>query len=145
MLDHLGQFNLKKIYVYDILLDPRSSQKIGSVRPSVLPSVLLSRHFFGIVSLFFSEIWHGDRILCEVVRDRAGFSGNIFLLPKLGKFAQNGPKTGFFNLLENLVINVYWIWSIMKIYIIYWVPAEIPYLGKFLFLRYGPKYSQPIR
>ena len=56
-----------------------------------------------------------------------------------------GQKLGFFHLLENLVINFYWIWSIMKIYIICCVPAQIPYLGKFLFLRYGPKCSQPIR
>ena len=33
----------------------------------------------------------------------------------------------------------------MKIYIICCVPAQIPYLWKFLFLRYGPKCSQPIR
>ena len=31
----------------------------------------------------------------------------------------------------------------MKTYIICCVPAQIPYLGKFLFLRYGPKCSQP--
>ena len=30
-------------------------------------------------------------------------------------------------------------------YIIYYVPAQIPYLGKFWFLRYGQKCSQPIR
>ena len=33
----------------------------------------------------------------------------------------------------------------MEIYIICCVPAQIPYLEKFLFLRYGPKCSQPIR
>ena len=33
----------------------------------------------------------------------------------------------------------------MKIYIICCVPEQISYLGKFLFLRYGPKCSQPIR
>ena len=33
----------------------------------------------------------------------------------------------------------------MKIYVICCVPAQIPYLGKILFLRYGPKCSQPIR
>ena len=49
------------------------SDKTGSVRPSVLPSVLLSRHFLGIVSLVFSEIWHGARNSYEVVHDRAGF------------------------------------------------------------------------
>ena len=53
-------------------------------------------------------------------------------------FAQNwekGPKMvqkqGFFNLLENLVIDFYWIWSIMGIYTICCVPTQIPYLGKF--------------
>ena len=30
------------------------------------------------------------------MRDRAGFSGRVFFAPKLGKRAQNGPKTGFF-------------------------------------------------
>ena len=33
----------------------------------------------------------------------------------------------------------------MKIYVIFCVPAQIPNMGKFLFLRYGPKCSQPIR
>ena len=33
----------------------------------------------------------------------------------------------------------------MEIYIICCVPAQIPYLGKVLFLRYRPKCSQPIR
>ena len=33
----------------------------------------------------------------------------------------------------------------MKIYIICSVPGKIPFLGKFLFLRYRPKCSQPIR
>ena len=56
-----------------------------------------------------------------------------------------GQKLFFFNLLKNLVINFYWICSIMKIYIICCVPAQIPYLGKFLFLKYGPKCSQSTR
>ena len=61
------------------------------------PPVILSRHFLGIVSLVFSKFWHGTRIPCKVVRDRAGFSGKIFFLAqKLGKWVQNGPKTGFF-------------------------------------------------
>ena len=62
---------------------------------------------------------------------------------------ENGPKMGqkqgFLDILKNFVVNFYWICSIMKIYIIYCVPAQIPYLGKFWFLRYGPKWSQPIR
>ena len=55
---------------------------------------------------------------------------------------ENGPKMcqkqGCWNMLKSLVINFYWICSVMKIYIILCVPAQIPYLGTFLFLRYGP-------
>ena len=54
-------------------------------------------------------------------------------------------KQGFFNILKDFVINIYWICSIMKIYIICCVPVQIPYLGKFWFLRYGPKCFQPVR
>ena len=54
----------------------------------------------------------------------AEFYGNFFD-PKIGKMDQKmDQKQGFLNLLKNLVI---------------------PYLGKFLFLRYWPKCSQPIR
>ena len=73
------------------------------------------------------------------------FPGKFFLPPKLGKWTKIDRKQGFFNLLENLVINFYWICSIMKIYIICCVPAQIPYLGKFLFMRCGTKCSQLIR
>ena len=62
------------------------------------------------------------------MRDRARFSGKIFFLTKnWEKGPKMDQKQGFFNLLENLVINFYWIWSIVEIYIIYCVPAEIPY------------------
>ena len=54
-----------------------------------------------------------------------------------------GQKQGFLNLLKNLGINFFWIGSIMKIYISYFL-AQIPYLGTFLSLRYGPTYFQPI-
>ena len=45
------------------------------------------------------------------------FVGNFFC-PKIGEM---GQKQDFFNLLENLVINFYWIWYIMEIYIIFCV------------------------
>ena len=64
------------------------------------------------------------------------------------KNCENGPKIdqkqGFLNLLKNLVINLYWICSIMKIYIICCFPAQISYLGEFLFLKYRPACSQTI-
>ena len=43
------------------------------------------------------------------------------------------------------IFNFHWICSIMKIFIICWVPAQILYLGKIWFLRYKPKCPQPIR
>ena len=74
------------------------------------------------------------------------FLEKFFLAQKLGKWTQNEPKTGvFFEFLENLVIKFYWIWSIMKIYIICCVATQISYWWKSLFLRYGPKCSLPIK
>ena len=90
-----------------------------SILPSFFPSFHLSRCFLGIVSLFFfSKFWHGARIPCEVVHDRAGFSGKFFFTPKTGKM---GPKWA-----KNRVFSIYWkIWSwIMKMYIICCVHAQ---------------------
>ena len=100
-------------------------------------SVLLSVWAFSWnLSLVFSKFWHGARNLYEVVHDRPEFSGNIFFAPKIGKVDQTSAKQqGFFSLLKNFLINFYWLCSIMKIYIICCFPAQIPYLGKLLFLR----------
>ena len=43
------------------------------------------------------------------------------------KWTKNNGKKGFLNLKKKLVINFHWIFSIMKIYIICCVPAQIPY------------------
>ena len=108
---------------------------------SFYPSFYLLGHFRGILSLIFSKFWHGAKNPYKVVHDKAGFSGGKISAIKFGKI---GQKQGFLNLLKNLVINFYWVY-LMKVYIICCVPAQIPYLGKFLFLRCGPKCSQPIR
>ena len=135
-----------------LLLDPQQQPEgtceIGSV-PSILPSFLssilfsfrLSRRFLGVVSLVFLKILAWCQKHYEVVPDSLIF-WKIFFVPKIGKMSQ---KQGFLNLLKNMVINFYWICFIMKIYIICCVPGQIPYLEKFLFLKYGPKCSQPIR
>ena len=111
---------------------------------SICFSILLSGRFLGFVSLVFSKFWHGARNPYEVVHDSQIFCKQVF-----PQNWENGPKMGqkrvFFNLLKNLVFNFYWICSIMKIYIICCVLTQIPYLEKFLFLRYRWKYSQPIR
>ena len=112
-------WNLQSYYVYPLwisqFIGPLAvagrSYKIGSLHPaglpsffpSVLPSVLLSRHFLGIVSLVFSDIWHSARNPCEVVRDRARFSRKCF------ENWGNGPKWA-----KNRVLSIYWkIWSLI--------------------------------
>ena len=70
------------------------------------------------------------------------FSGGNFLPKKMGKWTKNGTKTGFFEFIEkfgnqfllNMLYNE-------NLYILCCVPSQIPYLGKFSFLRYEPKCS----
>ena len=126
-------------YFLDPRLWPEGSYELGSALPSFRPSV---GSFLGIGSLVFSETQHSVRWPCLVVRDRAGFFLKNLFAQKMGKM---GQKQGFLNLLENWVINFFWIWSIKKFYNICCVLAQILYLGKIWFLRDGPKCSQPIR
>ena len=73
----------------------------------------------------------------------AGFFEKNCLPPKMWKM---GKKEGFFlNVSEILVINFFWIWSIIKVYFICCILAHIPFLEKIWFLRYRPICSQPIR
>ena len=65
-------------------------------------SILPSGSFLGIGSLVFSESQHGVNP-CLVVRDRAGFFLKNLFAPKMRKM---GQKQGFFNLSENLVLNL---------------------------------------
>ena len=101
-----------------------------SVYPFVCPSTLLSvlsvwTFSWNFIIRFF-KFWHGGGNRYEVVPYRVGISGR------------------FLNLLENLVINFYWICFTTKTYVICY-SAQIPYLEKNFFLRYGSKYSQLIR
>ena len=70
-----------------------------------------------------------------------GFLGKLFCPQKLGNGPKSGPKQFFFTLNKNRSL----ICSIMKIYHICCVSVQIFYLGKMLFMRYRPKYSQPFR
>ena len=66
---------------------------------------------------------HGVGNPYEVVRDSRIFLKEIF-------YSKNEPKIGFFEFIENFGINFSRIWSIMKVYIICYILAQIPYLGK---------------
>ena len=105
----------------------------------------LSRCFLGTVSLVSSKFWHDARNPYQVLCGSWIFQKKNFCLKNWGNGTKMGQKQDFLNILKNFVANFYWTCSIMKIYIICCVPEQIPYLGKFWFLRYGPKCSQPIR
>ena len=60
--------------------------------------------------------------LCMIEPD---FLEKLFLPKKVGEM---GKKKGFLNLKKKLVIIFSWICSIMKIYIICYIPAQIVYL-----------------
>ena len=118
-LPNTGCFEFKEkfgfsvfILYWKVLLDPRNILLVAGrvqwnrICPSFRPSFRLSGRFRGIVSLIFLKFWIGARIPCEVVRDRAGFSGKIFFAPKIGKM---GP-----NWAQNRLFSIYWkIWSLI--------------------------------
>ena len=93
--------------------------EIGFICPSVLLPVQISLNFAMVLGVLIK--------LCVT----AGF----FLLQKFGEMGQNG----FLNSKKNLVVSFHWICSIIKIYIICCVAAQIQYLRKILFLRYRQK------
>ena len=65
--------------------------------PSILPSA--QTFFLRLYHWFFPNFGMAletNMKLCVT----AGFSGKNFLLPKLGKWIKNGPKTGFFEFME---------------------------------------------
>ena len=119
--------------------------------PSVFPSFQLSFHFSICQEIFlelylwfflnFAMVWETHVKLCVT---EPCFPKKFFC----PKNWENGPKRAknrvFWIYWNTFVISFYWICCIKKIYIISRVPAEIPNLGKFLSLRYGPKCSQPI-
>ena len=82
---------------------PKAKFKIVSLRPSVL----LSRHFLVIVSLVFSEIWHGVEIHMKLSVTEPDFLENFLLPQNWEKVPKMGQKQCFFNLFKNLVINFY--------------------------------------
>ena len=82
-------------------------------------------------------------LLCMTKPD---FLKKMFLLQKWRKLAKNWQKVGLFKIywkIQSLIF--FWIWPIMKVYIICCVVTQIPYFGKIWFLRYGPKFSWSIR
>ena len=85
---------------------------------------------------------HGVRKPYEVMRDRVKFFWKKKFPNKHRKWGKNWV---FGNCWKIWSLFFFWICSVMKVYTICSVPAQIPYLGKILFPRHGPKWSQPVR
>ena len=86
----------------------------------------MSGCFLRIGSLYFSEFWHGGKNPYEVVHDISITWKNFFCPIKFGKCVKIRSKIVLFlNLKKNLVINFQWICSVMKIFIICCVQAQI--------------------
>ena len=109
----------------------------------VCPS-FCSEVFMELALQFFSGTQHGVRGPCGVVYDR-----KKCFTPKMGKI---GQTQGSLNVQESLVffsqfftffINLVYNESLQ--YCNCCMLLQISYLGKFWFLRYGPKFSWPIR
>ena len=99
----------------------------------------------GLAHYFFLKlsVVLGAHVLLHVT---AIFFEKNLVAQKMGQMGQKwAKKLGFLNLLENLVINFFGIWYIMKDFTIFCILAQIPYYGKICFLRYGPKCSWSIR
>ena len=113
----------------------------NSACPSFHPSFHPFTFYLGSFMAFYLKFWHGARKHMNLCMTEPGFSKKD-LPQKFGKRTKNVPNTDFvFNLLKNVVINFYWIYSVKKIYLL----CSCTNPGKILFQIYGPKYSQPIR
>ena len=86
----------------------------------VCPSVRLCRRFLGI-GCFFSKFWHGLETYMKFCVKKLEFWSDS---------GKNGPKMCVFNLLRNLAINFFWIWSIMKVYYYMLCPSTYLIFGK---------------
>ena len=108
----------------------------------VCPS-FCSEVFMELALQFFSGTQHGVRGPCGVVYDR-----KKCFTPKMGKI---GQAQGSLNVQESSVffLVLYFFISLVYNESLYYCNScmleQISYLGKFWFLRYGPKCSQPIR
>ena len=118
---------ISKIFLYlTVIVNFVCIFNILDPHPSFCPGIFLELHH-----CFFSKFWHGAWNPHEVVHDISGFSRNKILPQGIRKMDQEWTQNRVFEFSEKFG-NFYWICSVMKIYIICCVPAQIPYLGKLI-------------
>ena len=116
------KFNFVNMKLFCFLMDSLAvAGRVLWIRVSFSLSIIPSRSFRGIDSLVLFETQHGVRgPLCMTESD---FLEKFFLPQKWGKWAKNSV---FLSLLENLVINFFWIWSMKKFYNISCILTQMP-------------------
>ena len=115
------------MFIVSVFGVPMVARRVRRIKicPSVLLSVPSSGSFLGICLLFSPEIQHVyGPVWCYVT---AGFFEKSFFCPP--KNDKMGQKRVFFHLLENLTINFFSVWSVMKVHIICCIPTH-PIFGK---------------
>ena len=139
------KFSLKVLLSICLLFchfQPGVALKKNEVFSKYWHEIVQSHMFSRNQIISFPKFWHDSRNPCEVVRDRPGFFW------KIGKWG-NRPKLKEY--------KVFWIyWKICPLicykFVLTWkftlfanAPAQILYLRKICFLRYGPNFSDPIK
>ena len=147
LLDHTTMFNFSPFNhaLLDLQQLMEASYEIWFVHPvclDILLSICLSGCFLGIKSLVFSKFWH---IVKNPYEDEYNIAGSLegkHLPQNLGKWTKYETKKFFFssNLLKNSVIILFRTCSIMKVYVVCYIPVQISYLREILFLIYEQKY-----
>ena len=97
---------------------------------SFLLSYHLSRCFLGLGSLHFSEFWHVAENLWSCAWQSQSFLKKLFLLQKFWEMGRKYARNRVLNLKKNMIINFHWICSIMTVYILCCVPAQIVFWEK---------------
>ena len=94
----------------------------------------------------FSETQYDIRSQCEIVHDTAEFFRKNFLFSKINTIGQKRSKDwGLKHFLKKFVCVFCWKWPEIKTDVVIYLLVQTPYLGKFLFLIYSMKCSQPVR
>ena len=135
------------IYRPSVLL--KRFYKIGSICLSVCLSVCrfirlsVYETFLSGSTQWVLLIFYNEGILTQILKSgKAGFLKKKFFTKKL---AQNKSKNVFFEVIENIVHQLFCIWSIIKVNIIFYIHVKMAYLERIWFLRCDPKCSQPLR
>ena len=106
-------------------------------------SVCSSKFFSENRSKNFSDFAYCYGALWVGWSDKASFQGKIYISPKMAENGQKQPKIILFRL--KTALRIFLIFGLMLVEMILYHSVQIACPGKFRFVRYGVKSSQPVR